>query len=211
MEPIKKASVDPDILLVDEILTVGDESFQRKCAQKFDDFKDSGKTIVIVSHGLGSIIDLCDQVALLDHGHLVSVDKPQEVVDTYLGGVEKDVRPDGDFGMRFGQGGAAIERVEMLDKTGATATNFTNGDPITFRLHFHTDRRIEMPVFRLEFHNTHGMVIGGSNTRQHELFVDAIDGSYTVDYVIDRLMLVPGSYDISATLFDFELVCCEHL
>ena len=65
-------NVDPDILLIDEILTVGDESFQRKCTQKFDDFKDSGKTIVIVSHGMGSMKDLCDEVALLDHGELVS-------------------------------------------------------------------------------------------------------------------------------------------
>src|SRR5690349_15644695 len=61
-------NVDPEILLIDEILTVGDESFQRKCSQKFDDLKDAGKTIVIVSHGLGSVKELCDEVALLDHG-----------------------------------------------------------------------------------------------------------------------------------------------
>ena len=197
-------NVDPDILLVDEILTVGDESFQRKCAQKFDELKDGGKTIVIVSHGLGSVKELCDEVALLDHGHLVSVGKPDEVIDTYLGGVEKNVRPDGEYGMRFGRGGAEIERVEMLDRQGQPVTTLHTGDKLVFRWHCRADERIEQPVFRLEFHNTHGMVIGAANTRYHSLPVEEIDGSFTVDYEIERLMLVPGSYDISATIFDYE-------
>jgi ABC-2 type transport system ATP-binding protein len=198
-------NVDPDILLVDEILTVGDESFQRKCAQKFDDLKDAGKTIVIVSHGLGSVKELCDEVALLDHGHLVSVGKPEDVIDTYLGGVERDVRPDGEHGMRFGRGGAVIDRVDMLDRYGEPVSTVHTGDAITLRIHARSEDPIEQPVFRLEFHNTHGMVIGGANTRYHGLPIDSIDGAFTIDYEIDRLMLVPGVYDISATLFDYDL------
>jgi ABC-2 type transport system ATP-binding protein len=198
-------NVDPDILLVDEILTVGDESFQRKCAQKFDDLKDSGKTIVIVSHGMGAMKDLCDEVALLDHGHLASIGKPDEVIDTYMGGVETNVRVDGEHGMRFGRGGALVESVEMLDRRGEPVTTVHTGDKILFRLHCRADERIEQPVFRIEFHNTHGMVIGGANTRYHDLGVDYIDGSFTIDYEIDRLLLVPGAYDISVTLFDHDL------
>ncbi len=198
-------NVDPDILLVDEILTVGDESFQRKCAQKFDDLKDAGKTIVIVSHGLGSVKELCDEVALLDHGHLVSVGKPEDVIDTYLGGVEKDVRPDGEHGMRFGRGGAVIERVEMLDRTGAPIEACHTGDAITYRIHVRAEQPIEQPVFRLEIHNTHGMVIGAANTRYHGFHLDMPEGSFTIDYHIDQFLLVPGTYDISATLFDYEL------
>ncbi|MEO5842315.1 MAG: ABC transporter ATP-binding protein, partial [Acidimicrobiales bacterium] len=95
-------NVDPEILLIDEILTVGDESFQRKCTEKFDDLKDSGKTIVLVSHAMGAMKDLCDELALLDHGRLVSIGKPDDVIDTYMGGVESNVRPDGEYGMRFG-------------------------------------------------------------------------------------------------------------
>jgi ABC-2 type transport system ATP-binding protein len=198
-------NVDPDILLVDEILTVGDESFQRKCAQKFDDLKDAGKTIVIVSHGLGSVKELCDEVALLDHGHLVSVGKPDDVIDTYLGGVEKDVRPDGEHGMRFGRGGAVIERVEMLDRSGQPCHTFHSGDTAIFRFHGRANSAIPQPVFRLEVHNTHGMVIGGANTRYHGHHVESLEGSFVIDYRVDHLMLVPGAYDISATLFDFDL------
>ena len=197
-------NVDPDVLIVDEILTVGDESFQRKCAQKFDDLKDSGKTIVIVTHGLGSVKDLCDEVALLDHGHLVSVGKPDDVIDTYLGGVEKDVRPDGDHGMRFGQGGARIERLEVLDGDGNSVTGLRTGDAVTFRFHCFADAEIPNPVFRLEVHNTHGMVIGAANTRYHHVLVERVAGEFTVDYHVDRFLLVPGPYDLSATIFDWD-------
>jgi ABC-2 type transport system ATP-binding protein len=198
-------NVDPEILLIDEILTVGDESFQRKCAQKFDEFKDSGKTIIIVSHGMGAMKDLCDELALLDHGHLVSLGKPDDVIDTYMGGVEKDVRPDGEYGMRFGRGGAFVESVEMLDRQGEPVATVHTGDRVVFRWHCRAEEHIDQPVFRLEFHNTHGMVIGAANTRYHGLPVDSIDGTFTIDYEIDRLMLVPGAYDISATLFDYDL------
>jgi ABC-2 type transport system ATP-binding protein len=198
-------NVDPDILLIDEILTVGDESFQRKCSQKFDDLKDSGKTIVIVSHGLASVKELCDEVALLDHGHLVSIGKPEEVIDTYMGGVEENVRPDGEHGMRFGRGGAVIERVEMLDRNGSPIDACHTGDAITYRIHARADQPIEQPVFRLEIHNTHGMVIGAANTRDHGINLDMPKGFFTIDYQIDHMLLVPGTYDISATLFDYDL------
>jgi ABC-2 type transport system ATP-binding protein len=107
-------NVDPDLLLVDEVLTVGDEQFQRKCSEKFIELKASGKTIVIVSHALGTVRDLCDQIALLDHGKLLATGPAGDVIDTYLGGVEHAQR-DGEYGMRFGEGGATVEGVEILD------------------------------------------------------------------------------------------------
>jgi ABC-type polysaccharide/polyol phosphate transport system ATPase subunit len=75
--------VDPDILLVDEVLAVGDESFQAKCAEKFVEFKNQGKTVVIVSHALGTMSEMCDRVAWIDHGHLQTVGRPDEVIAEY--------------------------------------------------------------------------------------------------------------------------------
>ena len=197
-------NVDPDILLIDEILTVGDESFQRKCAEKFDALKELGKTIVIVSHGLGSVKDLCDEVALLDHGRLVSIGKPDDVVDQYLGGVEKNVRRDGEHGMRFGQGGASIDRVEILNKDGLPTDTVLSGDAVTFRMEVSAEAAIENPAFRLEFHNPHGMVLAGSNTRYHSLATPTLVGKQRIDYHIDELRLLPGAYDLSATIFDLD-------
>jgi ABC-2 type transport system ATP-binding protein len=198
-------NVDPDLLLVDEVLTVGDELFQRKCAQKFLDLKDSGRTIVIVSHSLGMVRDLCDSVALLDHGKLIATGSPSDVIDTYLGGVEKNVRHDGEHGMRFGEGGARVEKVEVLDGDGAPVTALGVGMPATFRLHWAADERVSKPVFRFEFHAPNGTVISAVNTRYHDRTPDMIEGSGYVDFHVPRLLLVPGAYDMSATIFDYDM------
>jgi ABC-type polysaccharide/polyol phosphate transport system ATPase subunit len=199
-------NVDPDLLLVDEVLTVGDEQFQRKCAEKFIDLKSSGKTIVIVSHSLGMVRDLCDEVALLDHGKLLATGAAGDVIDTYLGGVEQAKR-DGEHGMRFGEGGATIEAVEILDIEGRPSTGLTTGQPCIFRVHWSAPEPVHKPVWRLEFHTVHGALIGAANTRVHGQVPDIVQGQGSVDYVIDRLMLVQGGYDLSATFFDFE---CNH-
>lgn len=74
---------NPDILLVDEVLSVGDEAFQRKCMDKIRSFQDEGRTIILVTHNLGQVMDLCDRAVLLNHGHLVYDGSPREAVSTF--------------------------------------------------------------------------------------------------------------------------------
>jgi ABC-2 type transport system ATP-binding protein len=76
-------NVEPDILLVDEVLAVGDESFQAKCAEKFAEFREQGRTVVIVSHALGTLAKMCDRAAWIQHGDLKSVGKPDDVIEQY--------------------------------------------------------------------------------------------------------------------------------
>ena len=199
-------NVDPEILLIDEILTVGDEEFQRRCSEKFDGFRAEGKTIVIVSHGLGSISEMCDEVALLDHGHLQAIGKPADVIDTYLGGVEKHVRPDGEHGMRYGRGGAAIEYVEILDSRGQPTRELHTGDMVVFRIHYSIDEPISRPVWRIEFHDHLGNVIAGSNTKIYGKIPETVEGYGAIEYLVPTLLLTPGNYELSATLFDFGCV-----
>ncbi|HEV8298619.1 MAG TPA: ABC transporter ATP-binding protein, partial [Acidimicrobiales bacterium] len=198
-------NVDPDLLLVDEVLTVGDEMFQRKCAEKFLDLKESGKTIVIVSHSLGMVRDLCNQVALLDNGKLIATGSPGDVIDTYLGGVEKNVRRDGEHGTRFGEGGASIESIDIIDGSGASVREVGVGQEVIFRIHWSTERRIPQPVFRLEFHLPNGMVIAAPNTRYHDMVPGFIEGAGAIDYCVPRFLLTPGRCDLSATLFDHDM------
>jgi ABC-type polysaccharide/polyol phosphate transport system ATPase subunit len=80
-------NVDPEILLVDEVLAVGDQEFQERCAEKFTELKQRGKTVVVVSHALGSMSDLCDEIALLEHGKVRSIGPPDEVIGQYLSDV----------------------------------------------------------------------------------------------------------------------------
>jgi ABC-type polysaccharide/polyol phosphate transport system ATPase subunit len=77
-------SVEPDILVADEVLAVGDEEFQRKCLQKFVDFRAAGRTVILVSHSMASIRAMCDEAAWLEKGHLMTVGPTEEVVTKYL-------------------------------------------------------------------------------------------------------------------------------
>lgn len=77
-------NVDPDILVVDEVLAVGDAEFQAKCRNKFAEFREAGKTIILVSHSMESVLDMCDQAAWLSHGQLQSVGPAASIVDQYL-------------------------------------------------------------------------------------------------------------------------------
>ncbi len=200
-------NVDPDILLVDEVLAVGDEEFQRKCAEKFADLREGGRTVVLVSHALGSVRTLCDDVALLEHGDLRAVGPAGHVIDTYLQDVHIDREADGDTGSRWGSGEGRIERVEIVREDGVATTDVKTGDQVTFRLHYKFNEPIERPVFGLAIQTIEGMVVTGPNTRQAGFVPDRLDGEGFVDLRVDRLMLVAGTYDISVSLFDFS---CSH-
>ncbi len=81
-------NVDPDILVVDEVLAVGDAEFQEKCRQKFIDLKAEGKTVILVSHSMAQVADMCDQVAWLNHGELVRVGDAAPVIDDYMASLD---------------------------------------------------------------------------------------------------------------------------
>jgi ABC-2 type transport system ATP-binding protein len=199
-------NVDPDILLIDEILAVGDEQFQRKCNEKFADFKEAGKTLVIVSHALGSVRNLCDRVALLDHGRVKELGTASEVIDAYLDGVHADRIEAADAGARWGSGEVQVERVELLQDNGMSTSWSRTGDSVTFRIHYNAQVPIERPVFRVVVLRVDGIEITGPNTREGDCVPDKIVGRGVVDLVVDRLPLLPGTYDLNASVHDYSLL-----
>ena len=200
-------NVDPDVLLVDEVLAVGDESFQRRCGEKFAELRASGRTIVLVSHALETVSNLCDQAAWLEQGQLKQLGPASAVVDEYLGGVHTDRQTDEEGSTRWGSGEGTIDRVELLDADGRPTRTVRTGDAVLIRFHVSTRERIARPVFGLAVHSLQGIHITGPNTRLSNDEVDEIDGSAHVDFVVDRLLLLPGTYDVSAALYDYS---CLH-
>jgi ABC-2 type transport system ATP-binding protein len=200
-------NVDPDILLVDEVLAVGDEQFQRKCAEKFADLKRSGKTVVIVSHALPTVRNLCDEVALLEHGVLRAVGESTEVIDRYLDDVHEDRVLDDNGTVRWGSGEGRIERVELLDRRGEAITSVRTGDPMTIRLHYALNEPLDKPVFGFAINTLEGATVTGPNTRQAGAVPDRLEGSGFVDYRVDRVMLIAGTYDLTVSIFDYS---CSH-
>ena len=196
-------NVDPDVLLVDEILAVGDENFQRKCAEKFADLHNEGKTIVVVSHALTTIRTLCDHVALLEHGELKQVGRAAEVIDSYMLDAHVGRHDEGTGGTRWGSGEGQIDKVEIV-RGGVTTQSVRTGDRITIRLHYSTREPIERPVFGIAIETLNGVSIAGPNTRDVEVIPEKINGSGVVELEIDRLLLLPGTYDITTALYDYS-------
>lgn len=185
----------PDILLVDEILAVGDAAFQDKCTKKFADLRNDGKTVVVVSHSIPQLRAMADHAAWLQDGALVEVGSARTVIERYGDSTKKGVRIDSDGRVRWGSGEALVERVEVLDSEGQPAGSpVATGDRLTLRLHYNAKERIDRPVFGFSMEAIDGTYLWGNNTRDLEFHVDYIQGRGAVDLTIPRLNLQPGQY-----------------
>jgi ABC-type polysaccharide/polyol phosphate transport system ATPase subunit len=191
-------NVDPDVLLIDEVLAVGDEEFQRKCLERVTDLREAGKTIVVVTHSLTTVRSLCDHAVWLDRGVVRDAGSANDVADAYLGNVQADMQAieAADPESRWSQ--LRITDVELLDTRGGAVTQVRTGDTVTFRLHYETSEPVRNPVFSFAVTTPDGVLVTGPNTREAEVWVDKVEGAGHVDLRVDRLLLLLGSYDVSA-------------
>jgi ABC-type polysaccharide/polyol phosphate transport system ATPase subunit len=199
-------NVEPDILLVDEILAVGDAAFQRRCEERFAEFRAGGRTVVLVSHAMGSMRTLCDEVAWLEHGRLVKVGSPFELVDEYVDESHEDRVPTTEGRARWGSGEATVRQLQLLGKDGKPVTSVSTGDAVTFRLHYDAAVRVERPVFGLAIDTVDGVYLWAHHSRDGEMVPDSIEGSGYVDLAIEHLMLQPGVFDVSASVVAHDCV-----
>jgi ABC-type polysaccharide/polyol phosphate transport system ATPase subunit len=197
-------NVDPDVLLVDEVLAVGDEAFQRKCNEKFAELRNAGKTIVLVSHGLAGVQNLCNRVAWFSHGRLMRVGDPREVIEAYTDTVQVDRQLD-EFGHpRWGSGEGRIVGVEWLDPSGQPTSQLHGGSPACLRIHYEMYEPLERPVFAISIHTLEGFEVSGPSNRDVDCVPDKLDGAGHVDLVFDALRLLPGTYDLTLSLSDYS-------
>jgi lipopolysaccharide transport system ATP-binding protein len=192
------------VVLIDEAFAVGDERFQRKCLHTIREFQQRGVTIVIVSHDLILIEQLCAQAALLNQGTLVATGAPANVIGAYhelnLG------RDAAGAGQRWGTGQVEITRLELLKDTQPVSAAVRTRDPLTVRLHYRCAQPVDRPVFGLAIHRDDGVHLTGPNTRMGGLDIERLSGEGAVDYTIDRLPLLPGRYYLSAAVYDHDLI-----
>jgi ABC-type polysaccharide/polyol phosphate transport system ATPase subunit len=197
-------NVDPDILLIDEVLAVGDTEFQRKCVEKVDEFRQSGKTVVIVSHAVNSIRNLADSVGWLEHGVLRRLGKSGEVIDDYLAESHADREAEGEHGSRWGNGEARIEKVEILDGSGEPVKRVRTGDTVVFRFHYKSYALVSDPVWWMGLKTLEGVWVTAPGTHEVGLLPTHLEPGAEgwVDLRVDRLLLLPGTYDLSASMFN---------
>jgi ABC-type polysaccharide/polyol phosphate transport system ATPase subunit len=187
-------NVDPDLLLIDEILAVGDVTFQQKCMEKFVQFREEGRTLVLVTHDLGSVRNFCDRVVWLDNGTIQGEGPPADLVDKYTETMLQAAEPDTQVeGARRGAGDIQIDRVEMF-VGGNQVVRVRTGDDVLFRLRFTAKTRVLNPVFSLKIASLGGAVITAPNTRDAEAVPAFIEGPGCVDIEMNSISLLPGPH-----------------
>jgi ABC-2 type transport system ATP-binding protein len=197
-------NVDPDVLLVDEVLAVGDEAFQRKCNEKFAELRNEGKTIVLVSHGLATVQNLCNRVAWFSHGHLMQIGTPREVIEAYTDTVEVGRQIDDEGHLRWGSAEGQIVSVAWLEPDGSATDRLHSGAPARLRLHYEMQRPLERPVFALAIHTLEGFEVSSPSSRDVDCVPDKLEGPGYVDVCFDPLRLLPGTYDLTVSLSDYS-------
>ncbi len=223
-------SVDPDILITDEILSVGDDAFQRKCIDHIYRFKKQKRTILFVSHSLGQVQNLCDRVLWFNNGTLMEDGETVGCIDSYLRlineierkRIEQDRLRDLEEGLeedetldememedsdpfRWGSREVEITKVEFLDREYNPRTIFETGEPFTVRIHYLAHEPIDYPVFGVGIYNRTGLHINGPNTRFSNYTIESIEGEGSIDYVVDSLPLLEGEYLFSAAVYDYSM------
>ena len=199
-------NVDPEILIIDEVLAVGDASFQQRCFEKIESFRKEGKTIILVSHGLSQITQLCTTAAWLERGSLRMIGSSFEVVSDYTG-VSHDARPkvnSEEIGERWGSGEAEITSVQLLNLQNQEVKDFETDKPAVIRISYSCSTPIKDVVFGICITHLHGTVIWGSNTKRRGIVIPTLSGTGHIDLKIESLPLMEGTYDLTVALSDIS-------
>jgi hypothetical protein len=199
---------DPEILLVDEVLTVGDAAFQRKCLDRIDHLRQQGVTILLVSHSAETVRNVCSRALWLDDGRLVADGSVEAVVARYLAhfwaAAEGSLGPGTGNDRRWGSGEVRIVRVRLLDGSGQERQFFRVGEPFRVEMHYRAERQVERPVFGLAIHRGDGTHITGPNTQFAGHETPGIESEGVVQYTVPALPLLEGTYYVSVAAHNWE-------
>jgi ABC-type multidrug transport system ATPase subunit len=196
------AHVEPDVLLIDEVLSVGDESFQRRCAEKIDEFRRDGRTIVFVSHGLGQVEQLCQDVAWIEKGELRMLGPAADVISAYQGDSHQAERVEGEQGSRWGSGEAQIVGVKLRDADGNDGVLLTTNEPATIEVDVTAHTPLQDTVVVVRIDSLTGGTIWETSTRRNGRTIGLIDGAASVKVAIPCLPLLEGVYDLTVGIMD---------
>jgi ABC-2 type transport system ATP-binding protein len=188
--------VNPAILLVDEVLAVGDIAFQRKCLDTVEAFQREGRTIVFVTHAPDLVHRVCDQALMLEHGRVVGAGEPKDVVQQFrLAMSRKDLA----YGWDRGSKEIEIDSTEIFGLNGQTREWFAPGDEMTIQVDLKANRPVTGPVVvSFAIHDQQNMFAFGTNTDWRAITLpDPFDGKYRLQFVLKSLPFVEGRYYIT--------------
>ena len=203
----------PDILIVDEILSVGDAEFQTKSFERIQNYQAEGTTILLVSHSLAKVEEICSRAMWLDHGNIVTISSGKAVVDRYLRKVKDEEAERLELDreqkvaqklQRHGSRKVEITRVRIMDGSGSEQTIFKTGDRVVLIMDYATRMPVSSPVFGIAIFRQDGVHITGPNTGFANVKLPDLNGTGTVTYTIPYLPLLDGLYHFSVAVVNQE-------
>lgn len=211
----------PDVLLVDEVLAVGDEAFAHRCVRRIEEFLAGGKTLLLVSHSLDLVAELTDRALWLDNGQQRLVGSPRRVVDAYRQAVaeaegeahltakqHRDPAPGGpeaaagtaDEPLRWGSGEAKIAAIRLVGGDGAERYHLRSGEPAIFEMRARAARPLSDFVFGIAIATPRGFECWGTNTDLEGFVPASFEGEATVRLTCPALRLAPGEYAVDVAV-----------
>lgn len=205
-------NVDPDILIVDEALSVGDIYFQAKCYKKFDEFKSKGKTIIFVTHDIGSVLKYCDEVMLLNKGDLIGIGSPAEMVDLFkkilsnqtitVASEEKKESYEGEWKkhlavnpnpINYGSLMAEIVDFAIVDDKGRITNTVIKDTFYEVKVKVHFKCEVKDPIVSYKLRTTKGVELTGTNTFLEGISFGTVKAGETIEVTFKQKMLLQGA------------------
>jgi len=211
-------SLNPNVLLIDEVFAVGDAAFQRKCLARIEDFRARGATVLLVTHSLADLGGMAHRVIHIDRGHIVREGPTEEIIQAYLNDVRTSATEAGAALWRSPSphrrttGEIVIEHVDMLGADGMPITSLKTGDPVRIRIRFKVTAPVESPMLRLQVFRADGLFVHGTNTYRHGLNLGKIDKDGSIEVSYERLSLLEGHYWANVGIYpdEFGKAMAEH-
>lgn len=221
-------NIKPEILIVDEALSVGDVRFQQKCYRKIREFKENG-TVLLVSHDTGAITSFCDRVIWMDKGQVYKIGTPDEIIEEYLAYMRYEVKADnntesknnvdenldsneigdsvyiygnGNKNLEYGNGNAYFYRISIKKENGDLANQVMAGENIRIHMEIEVKNAIEFPILGFSLKDELGNELIVSNTIFEGISLNSFDGKkkYSYEWCIKFPELHPGSYPLDIAL-----------
>lgn len=193
------AHLESDILLLDEVLAVGDASFRTKCYKRVDGLKQAGKTIVFISHDLKSVERLCERVILMQRGELIADGNPHEVVKEYMS-VAAKAAPINSHHSSALPPVAEINSVTFSDAENRESAALRTGKPAIFRVHYKSHARLADVSFNISFASPESQSLCHLATSNNGRQLDLEPGEGTVEFYCPSIVLMPGVYYITVSI-----------